>query len=415
MSTSDEQHAPDEPATTDETVEPAGRGEPTPTPADAPSGETGAVRADDERPVTDAAPAAQPAPRVPAADERPEPSPAPAAAAARPTPPPGTPAVPAAPASVAAAPTAPQPASGGMPTAPQPASGGMPTAPMRPVSTPAPADLDASARHAVVRPAPVPPDPAVPVPARPVPGVPERTATGPGPSVPGAGPAAGTLGAGAALGAARAGAAGIGAATSGAAGIAAGGTPLGAAGTPGQTASSVALDAADEAPDLFPDPNAPRTITLGTHVLGVLVGIVLPVVAALVTVLGISRILVVEATGWVASVDVLGIVLVTLGALLLLACALLSLWTPTVGLVGGAILTITGAFALYAPGVTRSGVLRVLSSDGWRPTVEETVVVATSGTLVVVGVLLLGAGIVSTVARRHGIHLGAFRERHRTA
>ena len=139
------------------------------------------------------------------------------------------------------------------------------------------------------------------------------------------------------------------------------------------------------------------------------------VATVLVTALGISRILVVEAPGWVAAVDVLGIVLVTLGALLLLAAALLSLWTPTVGLVGGAILTLAGAFALYAPGLARSGVLHVLSSEGWRPTVEQTVVVATSGTLVVAGVLLLGAGIVSAVARRHGIRLGAFRERHRTA
>lgn len=166
---------------------------------------------------------------------------------------------------------------------------------------------------------------------------------------------------------------------------------------------------------LFPDPNAPRTISVGTHVLGILVGIVLPVAAALVAALGISRILVVEVDGWVAKVDVLGIVLVTLGALLLLACVLLSLWTPYVGLVGGVILTVAGAFALYAPGVTRTGVLDVLTSEGWRPTVEETIVVATSGTVVVAGVLLLGAGIVSSIARRHGIRLGAFRERHRTA
>ncbi|MBN9375523.1 MAG: hypothetical protein J0I40_09075, partial [Cellulomonas sp.] len=95
--------------------------------------------------------------------------------------------------------------------------------------------------------------------------------------------------------------------------------------------------------------------------------------------------------------------------------ALLSLWTPYVGLVGGVILTVAGAFALFAPGVARTGILNVLTSEGWRPTVEETIVVATSGTVAVVGVLLLGAGIVSSVARRHGIRLGAFRERHRTA
>ena len=90
---------------------------------------------------------------------------------------------------------------------------------------------------------------------------------------------------------------------------------------------------------LFPDPNAPRTITVGTHVLGVVVGIVLPPLSAAVALLGNSRILAVEADGWVAQVEGLGIVLVTLGVLLLVACALLSLWTPTVGLVGGKLLT----------------------------------------------------------------------------
>lgn len=292
----------------------------------------------------------------------------------------------------------------------------MPTAPMRPVSTPAPADLDASARHAALRPTPVPPDPATPQPTRPVPGIPERTPAGQATPGLGTGGRPGAPVASAGAPATAGGAAGAMGAT-GAAGL---GSGAGAPGTPASSApaGSGAVDlapATGEPSGLFPDPNAPRTITVGTHVLGVLVGIVLPVVAVLVTALGISRILVVEAPGWVAAVDVLGIVLVTLGALLLLAAALLSLWTPTVGLVGGAILTLGGAFALYAPGLARSGVLDVLSSDGWRPTVEQTVVVATSGTLVVAGVLLLGAGIVSAVARRHGIRLGAFRERHRTA
>jgi hypothetical protein len=205
----------------------------------------------------------------------------------------------------------------------------------------------------------------------------------------------------------------------GAATAAAAGTSAGTAGTAAGVAPTAASDAArgtggaHSSTELFPDPNAPRTITVGTHVLGVLVGLLLPAASALVTLLGVSRILAVEADGWAAKVDVLGIVLVTLGALLLLACSLLALWTPSVGLVGGTLLTLAGAFALYAPGVTHTAVLRVLSSDGWRPTLVQTVTAATSGTLVVAGVLLLASGIVSAVARRHGIHLGAFRERHR--
>lgn len=162
---------------------------------------------------------------------------------------------------------------------------------------------------------------------------------------------------------------------------------------------------------LFPDPNAPRTIGAGTHVLGLIVGLLLPAVAAVVTLLGVSRILSVEADGWVARVEVLGIVLVTLGALLLAAVALLSLWTPWVGYTGGVLLTLAGALALFAPGVSRNAMLHVVSAEGWQPTVVQTSVAATSGTLLVIGVMVLASGIVSHVARRHGIHLGAFRER----
>jgi hypothetical protein len=410
MSTSDEQHAPDEPAP-DEATAPVTGAEGATTPTDAPSDGDEPTPAAEERAAsagqaptgagvsgTEQKPA-QPSTGVGAGSAaQPASAPQPGTAAA---PPVGS-AAPAANLSPAGreAPSNPQPSSqpalapvpptpgaptGGGPTATAPV--GMPAAPMRPVSTPAPADLDASARHAALRPTPVPPEPATPTPTRPLPGTPERT--------PGS--------------------------AAGAAGLAAGAGAVGAAAAAPTTVMSPATTAAatpraaTEDPSLFPDPNAPRTISVGTHVLGMLVGIVLPAAAALVTALGISRILVVEVNGWIAKVDALGIVLVTLGALLLLACVLLSLWTPYVGLVGGAILTAAGAFALYAPGLARTGVLDVLTSEGWRPTVEETIVVATSGTVAVVGVLLLGAGIVSSVARRHGIRLGAFRERHRTA
>ena len=168
---------------------------------------------------------------------------------------------------------------------------------------------------------------------------------------------------------------------------------------------------AEDDTTLFPDPNAPRTISAVTHVLGLVVGLLLPAVATLVTLLGVSRILSVEADGWAARVEVLGIVLVTLGALLLVAVALLSLWTPWVGYTGGVVLTLAGGLALYAPGVTRTAMLDVVSAEGWQPTVVQTSVAATSGTLLVIGVMVLASGIVSHVARRHGIHLGAFRER----
>lgn len=463
MSTSDEQqHAPeprtpaDEPAPeavvatgSDETevLRPVADEEPVqvaderPAPAEgAPAPAAGQPQAvADEKPAAESLGAEEPGgPTPPAPTSGPTPAPAPSP---EPGPSPAPPAPGAPSTGPATAPTTPPPTTPGA-TAATPAAAATsaawrpPTAtpalgtaqPVRP-SMPSPAPADETARHAALRPTPVPPGPPN-APTAPLPsGLPQRTPLGGSAPAAATGAGAGLAGAAGAAGAAAGAAAGEAAGkpvtgTAGAAGAAAGtaaGAAAGAAAATG-TASTKLADTVPGTPaattpssELFPDPNAPRTITVGTHVLGVIVGILLPLASAIVTVLGISRILAVEADGWAAKVDVLGIVLVTLGVLLLLACALLSLWTPSVGLVGGTILTAVGGFALYAPGLTRTGVLDVLTSEGWEPTVVQSVVVATSGTVVAIGVLLLGAGIVSSAARRHGIHLGAFRERHRTA
>ncbi len=426
MSTSDEKHAPD-PMVADQGAGPEDAAAPT-----ARDDETvGADLADEhahgggaggtpDSPVTTPTPdlATSPPPdrgTAPAPGTRPTPETGtdPAAAAPKPVPEPGPPAVPPVP------PTpAPRPTTGPGPIAPPVSTpvappGPAPLAPVRPALT---AEDEATARHAAGRPLPVPPDPpTTPVPPSAAAPRPSGSATtgpvGAGAGLPGAVAPSGSAAAAGAAGATRM----VGAAAAGAAaGAAAAGSAAGAGMPTPMTGGQERSDRlTGSAPDLFPDPNAPRTITVGTHALGVIVGILLPLASMLVTTLGISRILAVEADGWAAKVDVLGIVLVTLGALLLLACALLSLWTPAVGLVGGSILTLAGGFALYAPGLTRTGVLDVLTSEGWQPTVVQSVVVATSGTFLVVGLLLLGSGIVSTAARRHGIHLGAFRERHR--
>ncbi len=433
MSTSDEKHAPDLTAADQGTEPKDAAAEPTPR-------DDEAVHADpvDEHarggiggatpgspittpasPAADLAKSPKPAPgTVPDPGTKPTPAPGTSPVVASPTPvpvpEPGPPAAPpvlatpaarpatgpgsvAPPASPPAAPPVAAPAAPPVPAqvAPPVSPPAAPPVPAQaaPVRPPLSAEDEATARHSAGRPLPVPPGP----PTTPIP---------PGAAAPsGSAAATGAVGATTAAGAAAAGAA---------AGAAAAGSIAGA-GSPTPMADSPAASGkpSGSSPDLFPDPNAPRTITVGTHALGVIVGILLPLASMLVTMLGIARILAVEADGWAAKVDVLGIVLVTLGALLLLACALLSLWTPSVGLVGGSILTLAGGFALYAPGLTRTGVLHVLSSEGWQPTVVQSVVVATSGTVVVVGILLLGSGIVSTTARRHGIRLGAFRERHR--
>uniref|UniRef100_UPI0028F0E213 hypothetical protein n=1 Tax=uncultured Cellulomonas sp. TaxID=189682 RepID=UPI0028F0E213 len=161
------------------------------------------------------------------------------------------------------------------------------------------------------------------------------------------------------------------------------------------------------------DPNAPRSTTVGSHVLGVLVGLVLGPIGVAVLLLGQSRILQAQVGGWDASTEVLGITLVSLGLLLLGCVLLLALWTPAVPLTAGTLLTLAGILYLFVPSVVREQTLNVLSSSGWRLTVTQVTVAGTSGTVLSVGFLILLAGVVAAMARRRGVHLGEFRERHR--
>ena len=171
--------------------------------------------------------------------------------------------------------------------------------------------------------------------------------------------------------------------------------------------------AAEDDDRLFPDPNAPRSTSVGSHILGVIVGLILAPIGVAVLLLGESRILQAQVDGWDASTEVLGIVLVTLGLLLLGCVLLLALWTPAVPITGGAILTLAGIVYLYVPSLAREQTLNVLSSSGWRLTVTQVTVAGTSGMVLAAGFLLLLAGIVAGVARRRGARLGEFRERHR--
>ena len=164
---------------------------------------------------------------------------------------------------------------------------------------------------------------------------------------------------------------------------------------------------------LFPDPNAPRSPSAGSHVLGVIVGLILGPIAIGALLLGESQVLDAQVDGWDATTDVLGIILVTLGLLLLGCILLLGLWTAAVPITSGGLLTIAGAVYLYAPSVARDQTLNILTSSGWRVTVTQVTVAGTSGMVLVAGFLLLLAGLVIASARKRGLHLGEFRERHK--
>ena len=146
---------------------------------------------------------------------------------------------------------------------------------------------------------------------------------------------------------------------------------------------------------LFPDPNAPRSTSVGSHILGFIVGLILAPISVVVLLLGESRILEAQVNGWDASTEVVGVVLVSLGVLLLGCVLLLALWTPAVPITGGTLLTLAGIVYLYLPSFAREQTLNVLTSSSWRLTVTQVTVAGTSGMVLVVGFLLLLAGIVA--------------------
>lgn len=166
--------------------------------------------------------------------------------------------------------------------------------------------------------------------------------------------------------------------------------------------------------ELFPDGHTLRTPHAGSHVLGVLVGLLLgPVVAGLLL-LGQSRVLVVQVDGWDASLELLGIVLVSAGVVLAALVLVCGLWTAAVPVTAGLVVGAVGGVQLYAPGIARMATLDALGDSTWQWTVVRATVAGTSGTTFTVGVLLLTAGVVVALARRRGVRLGAFRERNRT-
>ncbi|MBD7919755.1 hypothetical protein H9657_15900 [Cellulomonas sp. Sa3CUA2] len=182
-----------------------------------------------------------------------------------------------------------------------------------------------------------------------------------------------------------------------------------------RTGTGTGTDGSGTDGELFPDSHAPRTPHAGTHVLGVLVGLVLAPLALALLLLGQSRILRVQVEGWDASLELVGIVLVSAGVLLLAGLLALGLWSAAVPLTAGLVLGVVGGLQLYAPGIARQTTLDVVGADNWELTVTQATVAGTSGTTIAVGVLLVTAGAVIALTRRHGVRLGEFRERNRTA
>lgn len=138
----------------------------------------------------------------------------------------------------------------------------------------------------------------------------------------------------------------------------------------------------------------------GRHLLGVLVGLLVGAIGVWTVLFGQSRVLAAQAPGWDASYDAIGVVLVTAGVLVLAVVLGLGLWTPAVPVTAGLVATVVGVVLLYVPATTHVDVVRWFSTDGTEYSVVRATVTATSGTVFVVGALLLVAGLVLGAARR---------------
>lgn len=142
---------------------------------------------------------------------------------------------------------------------------------------------------------------------------------------------------------------------------------------------------------------------VGRLLAGMLVGLLAGAVGCWLVVFGQSRILGVQAPGWDASYDPLGVVLVTVGVLILATLIGVGAWSTAAPLTAGLLTTVIGVVYLYVPATTHADTVSWLATDYTRGSVERTVVAATSGTLFVVGALLLATGITLAALHRRRI------------
>lgn len=148
-------------------------------------------------------------------------------------------------------------------------------------------------------------------------------------------------------------------------------------------------------------PEAPDKPGVGRHLLGVLLGLLLTPVALLLTAIGTARLSEVAGTADMGT-DTLGIAMLVIGLALLAVIVLLGAWTPALPITGGVVWGLgLGIAYLVVPGIMQDTVENLFG--GSTPAAaEELADTAMSGQLVLVGTLLLAAGLATAFARRRG-------------
>lgn len=153
----------------------------------------------------------------------------------------------------------------------------------------------------------------------------------------------------------------------------------------------------------------PRTRRTLRTVAGTLVGSALGGLATWVVVFGQSRVLAAQAPAWDWSHDPLGILLVTAGAALLAVVVGLGLWSAATPVAAGAGTLLVGTVYLYVPATSQLATTSWWATERTAGSVQRAAVAATSGTVLVIGALLLAAGLAMVQLRRRppqGAHPG---------
>lgn len=149
-------------------------------------------------------------------------------------------------------------------------------------------------------------------------------------------------------------------------------------------------------------PEPPSRPGAGRHLLAALLGLVLTPFALTLVGIGNGRLADIAGTSDMGT-DLLGGTLLGLGVLMLAVIVLLGVWSVALPIVGGLVWGIgLGVAYLVVPTAMRDGA-EAMTTDGSVPVeVEQLADAGMNGSLLVLGTLLVAAGLATSLARRRG-------------
>jgi hypothetical protein len=141
---------------------------------------------------------------------------------------------------------------------------------------------------------------------------------------------------------------------------------------------------------------------MGRHLLAALLGLVLTPFALTLIGIGTGRLADIAGTTDMGT-DLLGGTLLSLGVVMLVVIVLLGVWSAALPVVGGLVWGVgLGVAYLVVPTAMRDGA-EAMTADGAVPVeVEQLADTGMSGSLLVLGALLVAAGLATSLARRRG-------------